>query len=110
MVPVRGVAWVLAVLAIAGSRPALAVPITFTGNVANDFPQSPSVTTTYLGEGAGLVAGPSGSTANQLASGFWIQDIRSSYNAASDTMYVGIRGYQNVAGQEAIFGDSSGNP
>jgi MYXO-CTERM domain-containing protein len=44
-----------------------------------------------------------------LASGFWIQDVRTSYDAASDTMSVGVRGYQNVAGQEAIFGDSSGN-
>jgi hypothetical protein len=111
MVRVRGVARVLAVLAIAGTGPALAAPIQFTGNVASDFPLSnPSVTNTYVGEGAGLVAGPSGSTPNQLPSGFWIQDIRSSYDAATDTMSVGVQGYQNVAGQEAIFGDSSGNP
>jgi len=110
MVRVRGVAWVLAVLALAGTGPAQADPISFTGNVAHDFPKSnPGVTTTFVGEGAGLVAGPSGSTPNQLASGFWIQDIRTSYDAASDTMSVGVRGYQNVAGQEAIFGDSSGN-
>jgi hypothetical protein len=111
MVRVRGVAWVLAVLALAGIRPALAAPISFTGNVVHDFPQSNrGVTTTYLGEGAGLVAGPDGSTPNHLASGFWIQDVRTSYDPASDTMYVGVRGYPNVAGQEAIFGDSSGNP
>src|SRR5215471_10736764 len=103
MVRVRDVAWALAVLALAGIRPAQADAISFTGNVAHDFPQSNhGVTTTYVGEGAGLVAGPSGSTPNQLASGFWIQDIRTSYDAASDTMYVGVRGYQNVAGQEAI--------
>ena len=59
MVRIRGVAWVLAVLALAGIRPAQANPISLTGNVAHDFPQSnPGVTTTYLGEGAGLVAGP----------------------------------------------------
>src|SRR5262245_9770293 len=111
MVRIRCVAWVFAVLAIAGIRPALADPITLTGNVVNDCPQSNrSVTTIHVGEGAGLVAGPSGSTPNQLASGFWIQDIRTSYDAASDTMYLGVHGYPNVAGQPAIFGDSSGNP
>ena len=64
---------------------------------------------TPINEGPGVIDGPTGNTASQLASGFMIQDIRTSYDAASNTMYVGVQGYQNVAGQEAIFGDSSGN-
>jgi hypothetical protein len=81
-----------------------------TGNVANDFSSTnPNVSITPFGQGPGVIAGPTGSSAGQLASGFMIQDIRTSYDASSNTMYVGIQGYQNVAGQEAIFGDSSGN-
>ncbi len=110
MVRVRGIVWVLACLVVAGNRPALAGPITFTGNVATDFAGTNSgVQITPINEGPGVIDGPTGNTASQLASGFMIQDIRTSYDAASNTMYVGVQGYQNVAGQEAIFGDSSGN-
>src|SRR5262249_21649626 len=111
MVRVRGVALVVTCLALAGSRPALADPLTLTGNVANDFPQSiQGVNVTRVGAGPGTIAGPSGNTPNTLVAGWDIQDIRTYYNAASDVMYVGIQGYKNVAGQEQIFGDSTGNP
>ena len=39
-----------------------------------------------------------------------IQNIWLNYNATTDTMYVGIQGYKNVAGKEEIFGDDTGNP
>jgi hypothetical protein len=111
MVRVRGIFWALAFLVAAGSRSASAGAINFTGNVATDFSASnSSVQITPVNQGPGMIDGPTGSTANQLASGFMIQDIRTSYDAASNTLYVGFQGYQNVAGQESIFGDSSGNP
>jgi MYXO-CTERM domain-containing protein len=116
MVRIRDVARTfaaLAVLLLAGSRPvlagAIASPITLTGNVANDFTANNGSIAVPVDQGPGVIAGPDGSTANQLVAGVDIQNIWLNYNAASDTMYVGIQGYKNVAGQEEIFGDDSGN-
>ena len=111
MVRVRDVGWAVAALALmlASSRPAAAGPLTMTGNVASDF-NIPGTVIVPVGAGPGVNAGPSGSTANQLVGGFDIQTIRLNYNASNDTMYVGIQGYQNVAGKEEIFGDATGNP
>ena len=50
-----------------------------------------------------------GSNPNQLVAGVDMQNIWLNYNASTDTMYVGIQGFTNVAGQEEIFGDISGN-
>ncbi len=111
MVSIRGVAWVLAAaVTLAAYRPALADPITMTGNVASDFTTSNGSTMVPVDIGPGDIAGPTGSTANQLVSGVDIQNIWLNYNATTDTMSVGIQGYKNVAGQEEIFGDASGNP
>jgi hypothetical protein len=130
MVRIRDVAWALAAAAVlAGSGPASADPITLTGNVANDFTaangsvdnpialrnsQGQLVTSstgqlTYT-SGPGWVAGADGTQPNQLVSGADMKNIWFNYNSATDTMYVGIQGFTNAAGQHEILGDISGNP
>ncbi len=110
MVRVRDVVWALAAAAVtlAGSRPALADPIALTGNVATDFTTSNGSIEVPVNLGPGMIAGPDGSTANQLVSGVDIKDIWLNYNSSTDTMSVGIGGYKNVAGQAEIFGNDSG--
>jgi hypothetical protein len=112
MVRVRDVAWAFAILALtlAGPHAALADPITLTGNVASDFTTANGSVTVPVNIGPGAIDGPTGSTANQLVAGVDIKNIWLNYNASTDTMNVGIQGYKNVAGQEEIFGDLSGNP
>ena len=112
MVRIRDVAWAMAAAAVilAGSRPALAGPISLTGNTATDFTAANGSIIVPVNEGPGVIAGPDGSAPGQLVGGFDIQSIRLNYNAATDTMYVGIQGYKNAAGQEQIFGDATGNP
>jgi hypothetical protein len=111
MVRIRDLAWGLAIASVimSGPRPALADPITLTGNAASDFSDNGS-TTVAIDQGPGYIQGPTGSTAGQLVAGVDIQNILLNYNASTDTLSVGIQGYQNVAGQEEIFGDASGNP
>jgi hypothetical protein len=112
MVRIRDLFWALAAIAVtlAGSRPALADPIALTGNVASDFTASNGSVMVPVNLGPGMVSGPDGSSPNQLVAGVDIQNIWLNYNAGNDTMSVGIQGYKNVAGQEEIFGDDSGNP
>lgn len=111
MVRIRDVACaVLAFGILAGmSRPAAAGPITLTGNVAADFTAANGSVYVPIDQGPGVIAGPTGSTAGELPAGVFIQNVALNYNASTDTLYVGIQGYQNVNGQEEIFGDDSGN-
>jgi hypothetical protein len=84
--------------------------ITLTGNVASDFSSSnPSVrvtpvlrSPTELGEAPFI-------SANGWVSGWAIQDIRTSYNASTDTLYVGLDTFKNAKGVTSIFGDADGN-
>ncbi len=130
MVRIRDVAWALAAAAVlAGSGPASADPITLTGNVANDFTvangsvDNPIALRNSQGQleysstgqltytsGPGWVAGADGTQPNQLVSGADMKNIWFNYNSATDTMYVGIQGFTNSAGQHEILGDISGNP
>ncbi len=111
MVRVRDVVWALAAAAVmlAGSRPALADPITLTGNVAGDFTTSNGSIMIPVNQGPYEIAGTSPS-GNNLVGGVNIQNIWLNYNASTDQMVVGIQGYKNAAGQQEIFGDYSGNP
>jgi hypothetical protein len=129
MVRIRDVAWALAAAAVlAGSGPASADPITLTGNVANDFTaangsvENPIALRNSQGQleysstgqltytsGPGWVAGADGTQPNQLVSGADMQNIWFNYNSSTDTMYVGIQGFTNAAGQHEILGDISGN-
>jgi hypothetical protein len=111
MVRFRDVAWALVATAtmLAGSRPASADPITLTGNVASDFTAANGSIMVPIDQGPGVIAGPTGSSPSELPAGVFIQNIWLNYNAATDTMNVGIQGYQNVAGKQEIFGDDSGS-
>ncbi len=118
MVRVRDVGWALAAIALflPAPRAAHADPVTLTGNVANDFTTSNGSVMIPLvnpaGEymnGPGFVDGPNGSDPNTLVAGVDMKNIWINYNASTDTMYVGIQGFTNVAGKEEIFGDLSGN-
>ena len=106
--------WSLVFLVLVGSRPTLADPITFTGNVQQDFSaantmgnlNSSPVTVMNspldLGEASFIPA-------NGWVSGWAVNNIQMSYNSSNDTMYVGLAGFQNASGQYAIFGDADGN-
>ena len=106
--------WSLTFLVVVGSRPTLAGPITFTGNVQQDFStqniagnlNSTPVTVMNspldLGEASFIPA-------NGWVSGWAINNVQMSYSSTNDTMYVGLAGFKNSAGQYAIFGDADGN-
>ena len=49
-------------------------------------------------------------TNNGWVSGWSIQDIRTSYDSSTDTMYVGINTFANKNGQYAPFGQANGDP
>jgi len=106
--------WGLAFLVLAGSRPALAGPIAFTGNIGQDFsaqnimgnlnssPVTVMNSPADLGEASFIPA-------NGWVSGWAINNVQMTYNSANDTMYVGLTGFKNAAGQYATFGDADGN-
>ncbi len=106
----RKVLWSGIVVVLLGARTVVAAPITFTGNVANDFnPQTnPGVTiiTDATHDNNPIhIAQPSWMTDSGLVSGWNIKDMRLDYNAATDTMYVGVNTY-GVAGNV----DGNGTP
>ncbi len=120
MVRFRDVAWAVAAAAVlAGPRPAAATPITLTGNVANDFTQANGSVIVPIGykDSTGTFQYTSGpnwvgvqqTVPNALPSGAFMQNVAFHYNASTDTMYVGIQGFNGANGHE-ILGDMTGNP
>jgi hypothetical protein len=110
MVGKTALRWCLVVVALLGARSATAGPITFTGNVANDFnPATNSgvqIITDSIHENDPIhLAQPSWMTSAGLVSGWNIKDVALDYNAATDTMYVGVQTY-GVAGNV----DGNGTP
>jgi len=100
----------LILAALLGTRSVSADPITFTGNVAADFNPATNpgvvVITDSLHENNPIhIAQPAWMTSAGLVSGWNIQDVRLDYNAATDTMYVGVNTY-GVAGNV----DGNGTP
>ncbi len=97
--------WTLATLAVLGARVASADPISFTGTVAQDFsPSNPSV---HIAGADELFDDPNPlnriyqlpeMTAQGLINGWAIKDIRTSYDAASDTLSVGLNTF-SIAGR-----------
>ena len=74
-------AWavVLATTQLLLQQPAVAVPIVFTGDVVNDFPDTR----------AGVVVTPGIVPGGGRASGWSIVDVRFAYDADTDTAYFG---------------------
>ena len=100
----------LIAIALLGARSVSAGPITFTGNVANDFnplttPGVVTITDSIHENDPIHIAQPSWMTSSGLVSGWNIKDVALYYNAATDTMYVGVNTY-GVAGNV----DGNGTP
>jgi len=114
MVHRRLIPWPLALLVLLGLRSpaAFAVPIQFTGNVANDFNPvtNPNVVTTPVSSNALNIGQSSWITANGWISGWSIQDIRTNYDPTTDTLSVGMNTFKNASGQYAPFGQANGDP
>jgi hypothetical protein len=106
--------WSLAFLVLVGSRPTLAGPITFTGNVQQDF-STQNITGNLNSSPVKVMNSPldlgeaSFIPANGWVSGWAINNVQMTYSSANDTMYVGLAGFKNSSGQSAIFGDADGN-
>jgi len=89
-----------------------AAPIQFTGNVPNDFnpATNPGVVVTPVSNNPLNIGQPAADTANGWVSGWSIQDIRTYYNASTDTLDVGINTFKNSQGVNAPFGQANGDP
>lgn len=110
MVPFRTLRLSLAVLALWGGGSAMASSITLTGNVANDFSSTnTNVHITPVSTNPLNIGQDSYMTQNGWVSGWAVSDIRTSYDASSDTLYVGINTFKNSQGVQAIVGDVDGN-
>ena len=107
----------LLLLVLVGVRPAVADAISFTGNTQADFSTANTIGNyNYTGQTAVPVmknASDIGEapfiTANGWVSGWAVNNVEMSYNAVSNTMYVGLDSFTNASGQRAIFGDADGN-
>jgi hypothetical protein len=115
MVPRRLYSWkaAAALLVLCGvASPGLnAAPISFTGNVPTDFSQTnTSVVTTPVSSNPLTIGQSDWITNRGWVSGWSIQDIRTSYDATTDTLYVGVNTFKNASGQYAPFGQANGDP
>jgi len=103
----------LIAIALLGARSAAADPITFTGNVANDFNPATNPDVTIITSSANLnpvsTTGPNGTPLlNGVVPGDALKQVALDYNAATDTMYVGVQTW-GVAGSAAGTTIASGN-
>jgi hypothetical protein len=89
----------LIVVVLLGVRSAGAAPMTFTGNIANDFnpATNPDVVVIPHSSTPVHIAQPAWMDQGGLVSGWNIHDIRLAYNPSTDTMYVGVNTY-GIAG------------
>ncbi len=116
MVPRRLYTWNVALLVLLGlhapAANAAPIQLTLTGNVLNDFnpATNPGVVVTPVSNDAANIGQPAQDTANGWVSGWAIQDIRTYYNASTDTLSVGIDTFANSKGQYAPFGQANGDP
>jgi len=91
---------------------ACAATIQFTGNVQNDFNPAtdPGVTVTPVSSNPLNIGQSQWITNNGWISGWSIQDIRTSYDAKTDTLSVGVDNFKNASGEIAPFGQANGDP
>jgi hypothetical protein len=93
----------LLLFGLATALSASADVIDFTGNVANDFPIA--ATSSSIEGRPGSVAEAPYIIQNGWTTGFLIESVRFSYDAKTDTMFVGVQTY-SIAGDA----DGNGNP
>jgi hypothetical protein len=91
--------WTLAILALLGARPAAAGPLLGTGNVEQDFnpTTNPNVFVLPVSSTPSQVAQTPWMATNGWVSGWNIKDIRTNYDRANDTLYVGVN-FFGIAG------------
>jgi len=98
----------LALLALVSAQSASAAPITFTGNVANDF-SDPKGVFMVPGLSNPLNIGQASWITNAgNISGWAIKDIALSYDKTTDTLFVGVETFTNSHGVKSIAGDAYG--
>src|SRR5262245_26553930 len=114
MVPRCLFPWSVALLALVGlhSTTVSAAPIQFTGNVENDFNAANDLNThnTPVSSNPLSIGQSSWITSQGWVSGWSLKDLRTNYDATTDTLYVGINNFKNPAGQIAPFGQANGDP
>ena len=71
---------------------------------------NPNVVTTPVSSNPLNIGQSQWITANGWVSGWSIQDIRTNYDATTDTLSVGINTFKNASGQYAPFGQANGDP
>ena len=110
--------FILAVFAIVAARPAVAGPISFTGNVSTDFGittagQSPNSNVTVIANPATL--SPHSSTGadgaallNSVSPGDAFKQIAVEYDSANNTLYVGVQTW-GIAGNAGTATIANGN-
>lgn len=98
----------LALLALVSARSASAAPITFTGNVANDFGSTQGVFTVPGLNNPLNIGQASWITNAGNISGWAIKDIALSYDKTTDTLFVGVETFTNSHGVKAVAGDAYG--
>ena len=118
MVGRNGFRYILVVVAIFGARPAVAGPISFTGNVSTDFGitkpgQSTNPDITVISSPSTLdpvstTGANSTPLLNGVAPGDALKQIAVEYNAANDTLYVGVQTW-GVAGNVGSTTIANGN-
>ena len=100
----------LATLALMGARSASAAAVKLTGVVENDFLATNSNVRVTPVSDSPITVGPAQFMINNgWVSGWAVKDIRSSYDAATDTLSVGINTFKDATGKTAIVGDADGN-
>ncbi len=96
----------LALALVAATRTCRADKITYTGNVESDMPTSNKNVVLIPGNAIDTTAQAAWMTAEGKVNGWVMKDIRLSYDAASDTLQVGVN-FWGVAGDADGDGDPS---
>lgn len=106
----------LGVLIGFGSTPCMAVPMALTGFVEKDFdptvgnPLKGGVRVEQVTSGPNVIGQSQWISDKGWLSGWNVKDIRFSYDANKDVLYVGVNTWANPSGQYAPFGQANGDP
>lgn len=111
--------WSLALgvlIGLGSATPCEAVPLALTGFVEHDFdptvgnPLKGGVRVEQVTASPDTIGQSEWITDKGWLSGWNVKDIRFSYDAAKDVLYVGVNTWANPSGQYAPFGQANGDP